>query len=633
MNIQMQVGGLLILFLVLFFYKRHGTVGLYAEKLFRRALYVTIVCLILDIVSIVLIVNRDSLPLWLVEFECKAYLISLVWNGYMALSYASADTHYLMRMNRLVQRFGVAVVIASMIILLLPINIYCEGSVAYTYGPACLATYCAALITIIFTIYIVLTQRSEINPKRVNAILMWMTIWIALAVTQFFFEQFLLVGFAGVMGIVILFFELENPEANIDRRTGFFNNYTFVDYLKQKYKENAFMCGMLVSFEDIHARDIPSEQLDEAFAEIADFFRHIPNATLFRTEDREFTLVFDNHGALENAYHMVSERFKNGWLEKRFSSVPLYLEPQYIIMPTASVAKSADELIGFLKYFRAHVSKASDNNVMIIDEAMMARKRAREEMMSALISAMNEDRVEVFFQPIYSTKEKRFVSAEALVRLRKPDGTIIPPGLFIPIAEETGIVAQLGEIVFEKTCRFIKENDIEQYGIRYIEINLSVVQCENAKLAKNCIDIMEKYKVKPPLINLEITETASVVMKKTLMRNMQELIDYGVEFSLDDFGNGQSNLNYIVDMPVQIVKFDRDMTQAYFKSEKARFVLQAAMNMVHDMHLKVVAEGVETQEQFEILEAMGVDYIQGYHFSKPVEGRLFIEFLKSHNLG
>ncbi len=633
MNIQMQVGGLLILFLVLFYYKRHGTVGLYAEKLFRRALYATIVCLILDIVSIVLIVNRDSLPLWLVEFECKAYLISLVWNGYMALSYASADTHYLMRMNRLVQRFGVAVVIASMIILLLPINIYCEGSVAYTYGPACLATYCAALITIIFTIYIVLTQRSEINPKRVNAILMWMTIWIALAVTQFFFEQFLLVGFAGVMGIVILFFELENPEANIDRRTGFFNNYTFVDYLKQKYKENAFMCGMLVSFEDIHARDIPSEQLDEAFAEIADFFRHIPNATLFRTEDREFTLVFDNHGALENAYHMVSERFKNGWLEKRFSSVPLYLEPQYIIMPTASVAKSADELIGFLKYFRAHVSKASDNNVMIIDEAMMARKRAREEMMSALISAMNEDRVEVFFQPIYSTKEKRFVSAEALVRLRKPDGTIIPPGLFIPIAEETGIVAQLGEIVFEKTCRFIKENDIEQYGIRYIEINLSVVQCENAKLAKNCIDIMEKYKVKPPLINLEITETTSVVMKKTLMKNMQELIDYGVEFSLDDFGNGQSNLNYIVDMPVQIVKFDRDMTQAYFKSEKARFVLQAAMNMVHDMHLKVVAEGVETQEQFEVLEAMGVDYIQGYHFSKPVEGRLFIEFLKSHNLG
>ncbi len=629
----MQVGGLLILFLVLFYYKRHGTVGLYAEKLFRRALYVTIVCLILDITSIVLITYMDRLPRWLVEFECKAYLISLVWNGYMALSYASADTHYMLRMNQLVQRFCAAVVIASMVIFLLPINIYCEGNVVYTYGPACMATYGTALVTIIFTIYTVMTQRKEINPKRAKAIMTWMVIWIVLSVTQFIFSQFLLVGFASVLGMLILFFELENPEANIDRRTGFFNNYIFVDYLKQKYKEKAFMCGMLVSFEDIHARDIPSEQLDEAFAEIADFFRQVPDATLFRTEDGEFTLVFDNHDALENAYRMISERFKKGWLEKRFSSVPLYLEPRYIMMPAASVAKSADELIGFLKYFRAHVSKTPDNGVMVIDEAMMARKRAREEMMGTLISAMNDGRVEVFFQPIYSTKEKRFVSAEALVRLRRSDGTIIPPGMFIPIAEETGVVAQLGEVVFDRTCRFIKEHDVTQYGIRYIEVNLSVVQCEDTEMARGYIDVMEKYGVNPSLINLEITESASTMMKKTLLKNMQELIDYGVRFSLDDFGNGQSNLNYIVDMPVKIVKFDRDMTQAYFKNEKARFVLQAAMNMVHDMHLEVVAEGVETQEQFEVLEKMGVDYIQGYYFSKPVEGRLFVEFLKTHNEG
>ena len=147
MNIQMQVGGLLILFLVIFYYKRHGTVGLYAEKLFRRALYVTILCLILDITSIVLITYMDRFPRWLVEFECKA------------LSYASADTHYMLRMNQLVQRFCAAVVIASMMIFLLPINIYCEGNVVYTYGPACMATYCAALVTIIFTIYTVMTQR------------------------------------------------------------------------------------------------------------------------------------------------------------------------------------------------------------------------------------------------------------------------------------------------------------------------------------------------------------------------------------------------------------------------------------------------------------------------------------------
>lgn len=631
MNIQMQVGGLLILLLLLYFYKRHGTVGLYAERLFRRALYITIVCLVLDIMSIVLIVNMELLPLWLVKLECKMYLVSLAWNGYMALAYASADTHHLMKVNKLVQFLGLAVAAASVLIMAIPVNIYHEGNAVYTYGPACLATYCTAIIVIAFTIFTMVTQRHDMNPKRTHAITIWMVIWLVAAITQFLFSQLLLVGFASVMGMVILFFELENPEANIDRRTGFFNSYIFVEYLKQKYKNNEFVCGFLISLEDIHAKDIPSRKLDAAMAEIAEFLRHIPDAILFRTEDREFTFVFDNHQSLENAYHMLDERFQSGWLESGSDNVPVFLEPRYVVMPSTDVAKSVDELIGFLKYFRAHAADASDNKVVIIDEATMSKKRTREEMLDTLISAMDEDRVEVFFQPIYSTHEKKFVSAEALVRVRKPDGSIIPPGLFIPIAEETGLISKLGEIVFEKTCQFIKDNNVAQYGIRYIEINLSVVQCESTSLAGSYINVMNKYGIEPSLINLEITESASIIMKKTLLKNMQVLIDYGIAFSLDDFGNGQSNLNYIVDMPVQIVKFDRDMTQAYFKNKKAQFVMQAAMNMVHEMHLQVVAEGVETAEELETFEKLGVDYIQGYYFSKPIEERAFIDFLKAKN--
>jgi EAL domain-containing protein (putative c-di-GMP-specific phosphodiesterase class I) len=176
------------------------------------------------------------------------------------------------------------------------------------------------------------------------------------------------------------------------------------------------------------------------------------------------------------------------------------------------------------------------------------------------------------------------------------------------------------------------ENDIGQYGVEYIEVNLSVVQCENKALAKMYIDIMERYNVQPSFINLEITESASIVMRNSLIDNMKILIDYGVSFSLDDFGNGESNLNYIVDMPVEIVKFDKDMTQAYFNNDKAKYVLQAATDMIQGLELKVVAEGVETAEQLRTLERLGIDYIQGYYFSKPVEAKLYIEFLKRRNV-
>jgi EAL domain-containing protein (putative c-di-GMP-specific phosphodiesterase class I) len=221
------------------------------------------------------------------------------------------------------------------------------------------------------------------------------------------------------------------------------------------------------------------------------------------------------------------------------------------------------------------------------------------------------------------------VSAEALVRIRDKDGTIIPPGRFIPVAEKTGLIALIGEMVFDKTCAFIRENNLKaQYGIHYVEVNLSVAQCENTALAETYIGILKKYDLDPSCVNLEITESTSVLTRNTLLKNMNTLIDYGVKFSLDDFGSGASNLNYIIDMPVSIVKFDRDMSQAYFANQKAKFVMEASMHMIHDMKLEIVSEGVETAEQLEAILALGIDYIQGYYFSKPLPGSEFLQFVK-----
>ena len=106
-------------------------------------------------------------------------------------------------------------------------------------------------------------------------------------------------------------------------------------------------------------------------------------------------------------------------------------------------------------------------------------------------------------------------------------------------------------------------------------------------------------------------------------------MDYGVRFSLDDFGTGQSNLNYIVDMPVDIVKFDRDMTNAYFENGKAKYVMDGAMHMVQGMNLEIVSEGIETREQYETMEELGISYIQGYYFSKPLSEQQFLQFISA----
>ena len=133
------------------------------------------------------------------------------------------------------------------------------------------------------------------------------------------------------------------------------------------------------------------------------------------------------------------------------------------------------------------------------------------------------------------------------------------------------------------------------------------------------------------MINFEITESASLDTKSVLLRNMQKLIDFGVKFSLDDFGTGQSNLNYIIDMPVDIVKFDREMTNAYFENSKAKYIMDAAMKMVKGMDLEIVSEGVETKEQLDTLEELQISFIQGFYFSKPLPAGEFLTFVSQNN--
>jgi len=115
------------------------------------------------------------------------------------------------------------------------------------------------------------------------------------------------------------------------------------------------------------------------------------------------------------------------------------------------------------------------------------------------------------------------------------------------------------------------------------------------------------------------------------MKNILRLIDYKISFSLDDFGTGHSNLNYIVDMPVDIVKFDRGMTNAFFVDAKAHYVVEAAMEMIHGLGLKIVSEGIETKRQFETIRDMGISYIQGFYFSKPLPEKEFCEFVRQNN--
>lgn len=627
MHIQVQCCGIVLMMILLFFYLRQRRVALKTERTFLWTFCVTLTCIVFDILSIMVIARKDDLPDLLVGFICKSYLASLLCVALCALFYVCVDIYPSReRYKRIAMKCGSGALLGILVIYALPIY-YQFGedgeTVLYTYGPSVLATYAFAVGFLIAIFYLMGKEKNRISQRRREAVSLWMGIWLVTSLIQFLNNELLIVGYGCALGMVILYLKLENPETNLDRQTGLFNHGALVQYTKEFYEKKQVFSLLSIAFERSFHKNMQADTGGMVKMEMIEFLLKIPDAFVFKNAEDEVILVFKNQDAAEKSMPQILERFEKGWGKEH----EFYVKPYWLYMPDSQIVDNAEDMLYLIRYIRQNTKESSENHFIYIDDAKASAMYREKETEQLLLNAIENDWVEVYYQPIYSTKEYRFVSAEALVRIKDENGEIVPPGVFIDVAEKNGMILRLGEMVFEKVCRFVQESNIEQYGLEYIEVNLSVVQCAYEQLAEDYIRIMKKYGIKPGFINLEITESASLSEKKTLLNNMASLLNYGISFSLDDFGTGQSNLNYIVDMPVDIVKFDRGMINAYFENGKAKYVMDAAMHMVHGMNLEIVSEGIETKEQYQVMKELGISYIQGYYFSRPLAEKQFLEFI------
>lgn len=630
MPIQVQCCGLFLMVMLLYFYGSQKTIKLNTGRAFRNAFLMTFVCIIFDILSCIAITNRGVISGFVVDFVSKTYLATLVGVTFFALMYIYADIYIVKSIyNKAMLRYGIVVAVAVIMIYLLPIDYYVnpEEGVLYSQGPSCYATYGFALTSVILVTVRLIKDRAKISKSRRIAVMIWLGVWVLAALTQFLFPKLLLVGFASAIGMLVLYLMLENPGYNIDRQTGLFNHEAFMQYAGELYAMEAPFATLEILLSLGSFKMMRTELEDEVIAEAVRYLSGITGSITFRNASTEILLVFIDKEKAEEGVNAVRQRFEKGWGK----NAGILVSPNWIYAPDSQIADNAEELLYLMKYIARDSKEFTENHYFEVSSEFALKLRREKDMEQLIMSSMVNDKVEVWYQPIFSTEHHRFISAEALVRIRDNDGKLVPPGAFIEIAERNGMILQLGEIVFEKVCRFINSTQISLFGVDYIEVNLSVVQCAYRDLADDYIRIMEKSGVSPKQINLEITESASMNARKTLLENMKKLMDYGVSFSLDDFGTGQSNLDYIVDMPVEIVKFDKGMTNAYFENGKAKYIMDAAMNMIRGMDLKIVSEGIETEEQFWTMENLGINYIQGYYFSKPLPADEFLEFIKKNN--
>lgn len=239
----------------------------------------------------------------------------------------------------------------------------------------------------------------------------------------------------------------------------------------------------------------------------------------------------------------------------------------------------------------------------------------------------------IFLQPQMDIHNNQMVSAEALIRWDKPGRGIVPPSEFIPIFENNGMIAKLDYHVWELACRQLHIWKNEGYEERSISVNISAKDFYLADLYESITGLVERYKINPKNLKLEITETAFVLDIKKQMDLVRKLQDYGFIIEIDDFGSGYSSLNSLKDISVDVLKMDMKFFEKSDETDRAEKIVQSVINLANELGMPVIAEGVETEEDLKMLERAGCQIVQGFYYSKPLSIEDYEEFLKGYSYG
>lgn len=237
---------------------------------------------------------------------------------------------------------------------------------------------------------------------------------------------------------------------------------------------------------------------------------------------------------------------------------------------------------------------------------------------NSLRRALERDEFRLFYQPEVDLRTGKVVAVEALIRWQHPDLGFIPPLEFIPIAEETGLIHPIGEWVLRTACEQKRLWDAEGFNSMRVSVNLSARQFHYANIVDMTAEILKKTGVVPAELDFELTESTIMDHLEETTKTLQQLKSMGVHISIDDFGTGYSSLMYLKTFPIDTIKIDRSFIKDVTTDPDDQAITQAIISMAHSLKLDVVAEGVETRDQLELLKSQDCDVVQGYLFSKPI---------------
>ena len=448
---------------------------------------------------------------------------------------------------------------------------------------------------------------------------------LAGSVLHFAFPSHVITSTATLLSAIALYLAFENPNLYMAHRGNAFNVRALREVLDERVRQNSYRLLAFALRDYIDMRGIyGGAQMDEGVSLIGQFLvMTYPDYEAFYLRSGRFALLGPADMDWERVRGEIRERFQAPW---KADNADLDLSATFVQVEPETGLETVDKILNYLFLaFDKAGQTASKEDELLDPESIRAMDR-QVEVKRSLDRCLDNNDVEIFLQPLIDSRSRALAGAEVLSRIRDDAGRLISPAVFVPIAEQNGRINLMGEQVLEKACQFVRDNDLEQIGLMWINVNLSPIQCMKKDLSERFATILEQYGVSTEIIHLEITEQTVMDLSR-LEEQIAVLQGIGFRFSLDDYGSGYSNLSRVKQYPFANIKLDMGIVWDYIRDKDV--LLPTIVRAFKQMGFSVTAEGIENAEMADVMSELGCDYLQGYYFSKPLP---VDEFVKKYTL-
>ncbi len=579
----------------------------------------------INLCSLYCIYNYTTIPTVISTIITTAYFLTLCFIPILFCNYIIQSSVRSQFHNRLfLALMLIPYIIYAMIVLTSPSTklIFYYDSSGYHRGSLTHLTYVVMFLYILVDVFITIISKDYFSIHTFRLLILFPIIAVAIVSIQFFNPELLLTGTASFAPLLYIYFFVQNDLNNTDPVTGCHLLGELRYNLEYRFSQKNNFSVVIISFYNMDSELNYSRALRNlALVKISKFFNELANSkNVYLYSDDEFVLIFDNYKCSDDIKYDIEkiDNFLSEDIILENKTYDLSFNIGAIFCP--SQAGNPEEVRELLMYTLNQAKKSGQDEAFYCDDATLLSLKHNKEILEVLQKELycDDSGLDIHLQPIYSIAHNRFTHFEALARLENTSIGRIRPDEFIQVAEEYGLINRLGYMVIDMTCKFIADNITFFENYEGISINLSVKQMLRDDIKDQIKEIISKHKIPPEKLIIEITESVIVETFEEIKDKMLSLKELGIKFYLDDFGTGFSNFASVIELPFDVIKFDKTITQTVQSNPKSNTLLNSLTTAFLTHGIDVLVEGVETAEQDALVKAANVTFIQGYYYSKPL---------------